>query len=521
MRKLLLPLFCGLIIAFLFAAPSFAQQNAELESCFVYYNYGKVKTHLATDKQSYKDSETITVSGMIENQNTFPISDVTLYGQLRRLNTPEKFETEGHFLIDRLVLLSHLSFLPGESKWIEAHVPVKTNYPKGSYQLQYYIFSPDGFHYSGRPFLEEDVAGYSNFDIDSEVAPSLYFDLSSLTVNGTAQTIRGGIKEFLIGPLSISVKLTSEESRDLTIPVHVALYSFDDASEDNRIRKDEMIIKPRDQGVLTYTFIPEKIGAYVYVATIDAPVSSVFKYRFAVTGEGEPDVRLNDLNITDYPIGTDSKAYLCFHSPAPAKSRETEIKLEVLNGKQEVVETRSVSGSFDGSVQAISVPITTLTNTDNLTVKAIFTDKTTGQVVKNAQKSYSCDTFSDSIHDIALTYDETKPDRVLINALGICGKPVGNGYIEHIKILKEGKVVKEDYHKIAGSVQYSLSGLTKGVYTLDVKSGSIEKQLAFTLVKSLKATPVGENKRYVFMGVLGVLAIGMVVFLVKRIRRRV
>src|SRR3989344_8272335 len=170
--------------------------SPDVESCFSYYQYGKVRVNLATDKARYGTGEQARVIGTLLNDNTFPVLDSILFAHLVRINTTGTFAQSGHFLVDRIPLLTDLNFLPGESKTVKLDLPILQSYPSGEYQLQFFIFSKEGFYYAGRPFVEEDIAGLSNFSVRNDSAPHLYLDPQQFSVNGEAHQIREQITEF-------------------------------------------------------------------------------------------------------------------------------------------------------------------------------------------------------------------------------------------------------------------------------------------------------------------------------------
>lgn len=117
----------GLI--FMFYTPVYAQLTdneiaAGLESCFQYYDYGKVGVNLATEKSQYKKGETVKIIGTVVNQNTFPLMDVIIYAQLRRMNLSGDVVNEGHYLLERKEITPAMNLLPDETRFITASFPI-------------------------------------------------------------------------------------------------------------------------------------------------------------------------------------------------------------------------------------------------------------------------------------------------------------------------------------------------------------------------------------------------------------
>ena len=168
MKKLIANLISVVVLLSILHSSSFAQGqkvapnnidpddtlvSPEVESCFSYYQYGKVRVNLATDKARYDAGDQARVIGTLLNDNTFPVLDGILFAHLVRINSTGTFAQSGHFLVDRIQLLTDLNFLPGESKTVKLDLPILKSYQSGEYQLQFFVFSKEGFYYAGRPFV--------------------------------------------------------------------------------------------------------------------------------------------------------------------------------------------------------------------------------------------------------------------------------------------------------------------------------------------------------------------------------
>src|SRR3989344_2979471 len=178
MKKILFALIIA--GAFLVNTNSASADEAELESCFKYYDYGKVKVDLSSDKANYKRGENAEVIGTVRNLNSFPVRNAILYAQLKRINQNEDFSQNGHYLTDRITFIKNFNLSPSEDKQIKLNLAISEGYPGGDYQLQYFVFSDAGFNYAGRNFLEEDNAGTTNFSIDNPERSLIYFDPNSI-----------------------------------------------------------------------------------------------------------------------------------------------------------------------------------------------------------------------------------------------------------------------------------------------------------------------------------------------------
>lgn len=472
----------------------------EIESCFNYYDYGKVQVNLATEKPSYAPGETARVKGTVVNENTFPLVDIVLYAHVKRVNETS-FAENGHHLVDRLTLVDNLNFIGGETKWIDADFPIMAEYPNGEYQLQYFIFSKNGFHYAGRPFLEEDAAGYSVFNIAGGNNPIVYFDLENIIVGGEKHTVREGIAEFPARPLLFEIGVADKRVGKEGVSAKVSFYSFEATFQ-------EKVVMEREAGVgsgkVEAVFLPPGPGAYELLAEIEGPVKTMLKYRFAVEGEEVRGLRMNDVGVTDFPAGTDGRAWVCFHSPTNKNAPETSVTLSVLDSGKNVVAAKSVRGSFPPEVQAISIPLGSLRDLRDFRVRAEFREGTRqklahlgGQGGRVVEVHYDCERFGGSVVDLAVG----EGGGLAIGGVNVCGERVEEGgYIESIKVKdRAGEVVKEAYNRtFAEAGDFNLAGLPGGDYSVEVKSGETVKTLGVTVEKK-------RNYLLIILGTLGTL----------------
>lgn len=494
MKKILVYLPVMLFLLFIRSSVTSAQTPAvNLESCFDYYDYGKIQAYLTADQESYASGGKVTISGTIVNNNTFPLADVVLYAQLRRVNETETFTQNGHFLIDRLTLAENLNFLPKETKSINVTLPILSTYPDGTYQLQYFLFSENEFHYGGRPFLEEDTAGYSTFNIASGVKPEVYFDIDSLQVNGTAYPIRGITSEFDQDPITFKVNLIDNRKDKNEIPVEVKWYKFTDSSEEELISTSQIEVS-KEKGFVQTSFTPPYPGAFVLYLEIKSPVRSLFKYRFAKKGNAPSTLRMNDLGVTDYPASEGSKAYVCFHSPTYNSTKETKINLSILDKAKQEVGSTSYTGKIDGDIHAISMPLLPLKGANDFWVKGVFINTEDNKIIRTVETHYTCSKFSGSLADIRLLYTPSSSNAVSIEAADGCGAKMSQGgYIESIRITKGGVIKKELYNVDASVDKISLDGLPAGTYQAEVKSGKLSRVMDITISSQAKKASQEQN----------------------------
>ncbi len=445
-----------------------------LESCFNYYNYGKVRVELSPDKSAYSSEGTIRLIGNIVNNNDVPLVDLVLYTQLRRINTTS-YDRQGHHLIDAFSLKEDLHLQANETKHISLEVPIKSAYPQGNYQLQHYVFSKYGFHYGGRPFLEEDFAGSSNLTLESGSIPDVYFDIDAIRVKGTNRNIRGITQEYADETIPFEIALNDVREQKSPIPVTVKFYQFEDVFASNLVQQYKLTYDP--QQPLQVSFKPPTQGAYMMIAEADTPVRTMLRYRFGATAAGLPELRMNDIGVSDFPAEKDGRAWVCFHSPAAGFTPKTAVTLSLFDSNNALVETNNVSYALSPDVLAISVPLEKLGTPNNFSVKAQFENVENPEKKREVQLKYTCDRFTDSIADFSVIHTSSDPYKLVISATNRCGEQVKTGRINNIRILQNEKVLQEETNVLTLPYTMSLKELSGGRYQAQVKMGKMLKEI--------------------------------------------
>lgn len=514
-KQFLLAFLLAIVSFFVFGSTTFAQSTTAelsdgLESCFQYYDYGEVEVNLAPQKTIYKPGETAQIIGTVVNQNSFPLVNVVIYAQLRRVNTGDVL-SEGHHLLERKQITAPMNLLAGETRFVKAEIPLLNTYPNGSYQLQTFVVSLNNFNYAGRPFLEEDFAGTSFLEITGSTAPLVYFNPSSILVNQSPHAIRGAVSVFSDEVLNFSAQLVDNRAAKKTVPVTVKFYAFDETFEESLVEEQKTTTQ---NGKVEVQFRPPSAGAYVMVMRIDSPTVSEVKFRFAQSSGPSPKLRVNDLGVTAYPPKSDDKAYVCIYSPSPTNTVPTSVQLEVLDKDKKVIGKNSITTEFPPDVVAISVPLGEIKDNKDFWVRStIRVQDEPGESI--IESHYSCEGFGSSPQELSSSFNWGS---LSIEAINSCGQKIEQGgYIESVRVKnKNGELVKELYNLDQIKQSIDLKNLPKGEYIAEVKSGKLSKNYPF----SVAGISMMNNSWVLLVVILIVLLVGASVFYYKRRKRQ-
>ena len=457
--------------------------DAELESCFKYYDYGKVKVNLASDKANYKTGENAEVRGTIRNLNSFPIRNAILYAQLKRINQDNDFGQNGHYLTDRITFIKNFNLSPSEDKQIKLNLAISESYPGGDYQLQYFVFSDAGFNFAGRNFLEEDNAGTTSFSIVNPERSLIYYDPNSIYVNGERHSIRETLSILPNKETSLSVNLAGANDAD-EYKAEYYIFDFDDALPGNLIERGERVLNSDNNFRLNVSFNPDSSGAYVFQVITRQPVKTMIKYRFVIEGDDPAYLRMNDLGITNYPPSVEDRAYMCFHSVGDSESAEYTLRLSVLNNEDKMVEQKSVEGKFDASVRAVSVPLNNLADPGRFKIRGEIVSDALPAKDRFVEITYTCSDFGESVRDMDVVFNGNRPNILTVEGRNGCGE-VGRagGAVDSVRVFRNGILVKEDYNSELKDGTYNLPELPGGEYSVEVKRGDQVKALSINVPK--------------------------------------
>ena len=489
---------------------SASADEAELESCFKYYDYGKVKVDLSSDKANYKRGENAEVIGTVRNLNSFPVRNAILYAQLKRINQNEDFSQNGHYLTDRITFIKNFNLSPSEDKQIKLNLAISEGYPGGDYQLQYFVFSDAGFNYAGRNFLEEDNAGTTNFSIDNPERSLIYFDPNSIHVNGERHSIRETLSILPMQETSISVDLAGANDAD-EYKAEYYIFDFDDALPGNLVERGEQVLSSDNNFRLNVSFNPVASGAYVFQAITRKPVKTMIKYRFVIQGDDPVYLRMNDLGITNYPPSVEDRAFMCFHAAGDSESAEYNVRLSVLNNEDKIVEQKSVSGKFDANVWAISVPFVNLADPGRFKIRGEIVSDALPAKDRFVEITYTCSDFGDSVKDLNLVFNRRGQNTITVEGRNGCGE-VGRvgGTVDSVRVLRNGILIKEDYNSELSNGTYNLGDLPEGEYSVEVKRADQVKVLSIAVPNKRKAY------FYKILPVLILTVSGIFIFITRR-----
>ena len=220
------------------------------------------------------------------------------------------------------------------------------------------------------------------------------------------------------------------------------------------------------------------------------------------------------MGITNYPPGEEDRAYMCFHSATDRITPLYTVRLELMDKNNNPVEEKTLQGKFGEDVNAISIPLDRLTDKGSFKLKGELISQDLPGRGKTVEISYSCGDFDKSIKEIDLAFDKGGDGSLTVEGYDGCGEAEKlEGTVDHIRVFKEGKLVKEDYNNELEGGKYNLGDLPGGKYSVEVKKGDQVKVLSIAVTK--------KDKQGVIILIFAILLAGavFVILLIKKSKK--
>lgn len=368
-------------------------------SCYDYYHFQSVQVNMLPDHERYASGDTVTFTGEITNQNTYPIVGGTVFARISKKNFDERTAVDadgkidkdkliamqgdmkkGNDIIDELIPVESLTLAPGEVNKTHFTWVVPKGVVAGDYRIDYYYVVGEKFELSGLPFTKPDIgSGRADFRIDSFIKDGVFFDRAKTAVTkGDTQTI-----------VTQDIKNTSAEPKQATITYELFLEnSLNEAGKLNT-KTESIVIPAKSSKTLVYT-IPERNNHeayYLHITSLVGAQKSVVNTYVASKG-----AHLGFTSLTAFPLTQEQEVTL-FGCYTTMPSIDGSISVSVSDKSGNEVGKASYSGSIGGPMLAVVQKILPKSDYNFLTLKAEVKDAQ-GNVVDSYENTYDCATIT-------------------------------------------------------------------------------------------------------------------------------
>lgn len=384
-----------LLLATTQALPALAETDTPqgLSLCSDQYRYGSTPVHLTSVLSQVAQNATITFTGTVSNQNTYPVVDATVWAKILHIRSASK-KMNGGDVVDAFPVLEHVTLKAGTDLPVTVTWKVPPNTEPGSYEVATFVSASDAFSYSGIAYTDDVLGQALPFSIVGENQGAVRFDKDSLFIGG--QPFSRAEFPVEVSEKSTSVPITAGISNTSAVPVKSTItwsvYYIDPLTKEHLIstEKQEFKVHPHASTTVSYEVHDTNHAVYYVEGEIISAkgTKSIIGVRYVRAGINQPRLSVVGLN--------GSTAFACIESTGSSASENTEIRLSVIPKVwyarllEALHLSRSAYATYEGEIQgntyAVTAPLSNMRG--DYLVHAEMYQK--GSLVDSARIAYTC-----------------------------------------------------------------------------------------------------------------------------------
>lgn len=377
-----------------------------LSSCFDHYRFGSVPAVISTSLAQVSQGSTLSFSGTLTNENTYPITDATVHIKIFHIRSHTK-DVNGPDVVDFFPAKEHVTLKPSETIPLSFTWKVPADTEPGEYQAVTYVTSENRFELQGLSFTDDVVGNSTNFTIVGEKTGALRFTKDSVTVASKPFYFAAFPPRISEGVTEVPV--TAEVSNTTALPmkgkITWSLYYWDALSESHLLDTKTEDLKVHPQASTTVEYLVKDTAHTVYFLKGDIVSSggthSLIGVRFVRSDVQEP--RFNFVTIDG------ATAVACIHSTGNAPAKDGAVTLSVTSNvwyapflrvlHLGTLASASYQGDIPGDIYALTAPIKS--SASGYVIHATLSQK--GKTIDSFTETYSCTDLGKPCPNIIVT----------------------------------------------------------------------------------------------------------------------
>lgn len=375
------------------ALPAEEGMPAGVVSCFDYYRFGSVQASITPSVASAVSGAPITFTGTIQNQNSYPIVDGSLYVKVFKLRDDVVAKNvNGPFVVDQFFVRNGISLPAGASMPIVFSWDIPSYAEGGEYQLATFFTSGRAFNMLGLSFTDDVVGNTARFKVSAEQTRSVSFDKDAVQVNGEPYYFAAfPPRASATDPVVVTAAVQNETRAAVRVPVRFDVYQWDAQKRENLVTSEEqyVLVDAGKSADATYTVTDTKYPVYLVVGTVKwQNTQSVINVRFVREGVERP--RINFPAVTSYPLiaGQEATLFSCLHNVGASNVSDTRLDLRIIDTRGRTIHEYSYAGDVTSAMMGAADAFTPRKNYDSFTLDAALYYK--GELVDQATMTYDC-----------------------------------------------------------------------------------------------------------------------------------
>lgn len=369
-------------------------QDGEVR-CFDFYRFGSVQVSMEALPRGVTAGEKVTFTGIIRNDNPYPVVGVGVYVKIARIQGEEFRMRNGDLVVDEFAALNGLAIDTKEEQKISFSWQVPDSAVGGEYRMITYINSQQAFNLGGLSFTDDVTGNFEYFTVkgkDGESRP-IELDRNAILLNGKPQTLVGSIAQFKKDEqVTVSVPLfIPEGTSKRTVSVTARTYSWDALKEGNLIQEETRDITVSSEEKKTFDFVLTTASGpvtYTLFDLKDGEHHSIVGVRFARNGLEQ--ARLNFPTVSAFPFqpGEEYQLTSCLHSASLVDLSGRTLELRLVDGNGKELANREFVGTVTSDMMAYGFDFSSQKEVKKATL--IATIKHDGVVEDTATMEYDC-----------------------------------------------------------------------------------------------------------------------------------
>jgi hypothetical protein len=371
--------------------------------CFLYYKFGSVQASMDADVKKAVSGSPVTFSGLLENQNPYPIENGSLYVKIyRKEKNEDKARSNAHDQVDAFFVAENIS-LPAKGKKPLSFVwKVPAWAQSGEYRLATFFVVDKKFNLLGLSFTDDILGNTFDFEVKGETKGGVYFEKDKVMVNEKPFLFAAFIPKLeKEGSVTVKASVINTTNKEITAPITWKECRWDALRPENCLseKKESVTLKPGERKTVSYT--QEKTQnpvTYLLAETAYNDAKSIIGVRFA---RNEIDgIRLNFPGLTSFPLqkGASTTVFSCLHSFGTAlvvPNGKLVLSLADQNGKE--IFNHVYEGDVTGQMMGVASPFIPKKDYGKVSLKAsLYKD---GQLVDESVVEYGEDVVVEESFD--------------------------------------------------------------------------------------------------------------------------
>lgn len=407
--------YIGFMLALFVAAPAFAQTPSKatsalpetqvsvptppsgLTSCFDVYRFGSVVTSVTPSLSTVAQDATVVFKGTVQNQNAYPIDDVTLYIKIFHDRTEGQKNINGPDVVDWFPAVEHFTLKAGETKSVSFSWHVPSDAQPGTYEAASYVSSSHRFELSGLSFTDDITGSMARFTVVGSDVGAVRFEKSAVSVNGNPFYFAAFPPMISSStPLvPVSAVIDNTKKTAATVSVHWQVYYWD-ALQQSHLLEDStqsVALQPNATTSVSYTVKDTNHSTYYVLGTLTDQYGSKSIIGVRYGHDHQPDdTRFNFVGISAFPaVSGKGEAIACVHSTTGGIVPDSKVVItattnEFLPFLSRTIAHASWVGSLSGNIYALAAPFTGSASSFTLTAQLYQA----GTLVDTVSLPYQC-----------------------------------------------------------------------------------------------------------------------------------